>query len=180
LTRNKNNFGTAAQEIEQGLGSLFSALSDAIEDVASKLDDGNSGAVARDITLSTDKGPMRLSAAARFRVGGLPQGGSRTSPEPVNKKRATSGSDQPSPRTHMLSYDVFEDDNGWVLTADIPGVSAQELTFKPADKSLQIETSGKRLYVGKVDLNESFDFERIQSRLHNGVLTVHIPKGEVT
>lgn len=166
----------AAQEIDIGLNGLLGALGDAIGEMVTKLEDGHSGALSRDHVFETEKGPIRAHAGVRLRMGGLDAGsGSHPAPKPVNPNR--SSPNQPvSPKPKTLEYDVFEEKNGWIFAADLPGVSAEELQLTHEGSLLELKTTGARLFTASVDLECEFDFEQIETRLQNGVLTLTIPK----
>lgn len=172
----------AAQDIDLGLNTLFGALGDAIGDMVSKLEDGKSGAVTRDHVIDTDKGPVRAQAGIRVQMGGL--GAARTdgpaaTAKPINPNRNTSQPQRP-PRARALEYDIFEEQDAWIFTADMPGVGRDALRLDRDGTHLDLKTTGSRLFEARVDLGKPFDFDRIETRLHNGVLTLLIPKAEAT
>ena len=178
----KKKMKQAAQDIDVGLNSLFGALGDAIGDMVSRLEEGNSGAVTRDHVIETDKGPMRAHAGIRVQMGGLGAArstGDTVQAKPVNPSRPKPAR-TPAATAKPLEYDVFEDQNAWIFTADLPGVARDDLSLAAAGTHLDVTTSGTRLFEARVDLGKPFDLEGIDTQLHNGVLTLNIPKVEAT
>jgi HSP20 family protein len=90
--------------------------------------------------------------------------------------------------------DVFEDDNGITLLADLPGVTRDNLQLRVDGDSLQIEavasTAGPRnmelvygeaqvpAYRRRFTLSRELDTARIEAQLKDGVLRLVIPKAE--
>lgn len=174
MKKKSKSFQDAASEIDAGLGGLFGALSDAIGEMAARLEAGSSGAVERDMTFDTEKGPVRAQAGVRLRMGGLDTGSSTQTPRPVNPDRAKPAPAKPAARA--LAYDLFEDEDIWILTADMPGVSRKDVKFEASGTVLNIRTTGARVYEGAADLEDRFDVDAIEATLRNGVLTLRIPK----
>lgn len=178
MSENKKSFQTAAKQIDEGLGGLFGALNEALGEMVARLEDGTSGAVERDLTFDTEKGPVRAQAGVRLRMGGMDVNTATSAPKPVNPGRTKPKAPDPVPRT--LSYDIFEDEDAWVLTADLPGVSRKDVQLTAEKTRLQIKTNGARQYAGSVDLETTFDVESITPTLRNGILTLRIPKGDAS
>ena len=90
--------------------------------------------------------------------------------------------------------DIFEDDTGFTLMADLPGVSRERLTVHVDGDSLVIEGAAEApaggevfgvygeilnpLYRRSFTLSRELDPARIEARLDNGVLRLSIPKAE--
>lgn len=90
------------------------------------------------------------------------------------------------------AVDVFEDNRGITLYADLPGVPREKLDVRVQDGSLSIEAeaviptpSGLRLQHGEVrhphfwrvfTLSPDFDASRIDAQLRDGVLKLSIPR----
>lgn len=95
--------------------------------------------------------------------------------------------------TYNPRVDIWENDAELVLYGDLPGVSAQNLEIRFEDRELTIhghveprETEEAYLYneYGVGDfyrtfaINEAIDTDKITAEVHNGVLTLHLPKTE--
>lgn len=90
--------------------------------------------------------------------------------------------------------DVFEDESGITLLADLPGVPRDGLTVRVDGDSLQIEgtapTAGPQdmelvygeaqvpSYRRRFTLSRELDTSRIEAQLKDGVLRLSIPKAE--
>lgn len=180
----KKKVQQAAQDIDLGLNGLFGALGDAIGGIVSKLEEGNSGAVVRDHVFGTEKGPVRAHAGVRVQMGGLDVGGTdRTkNPKPINPGRAKpcKHTSSEKPPAKDLEYDLFEDNDAWIFTSDLPGVARKEVSLKQDGRILQLITTGPRHFQARVELDKEFDLDGIETHLRNGVLTLSIPKAGTT
>jgi HSP20 family protein len=94
--------------------------------------------------------------------------------------------------TIMPPVDIFEDDGGFTVIADLPGVSKERLGVRVSGDTLLIEgtasapvTGDMELLYGEIQnpqyrrsftLSRELDPEKIEAKLSNGVLTLHIPK----
>jgi len=81
--------------------------------------------------------------------------------------------------------DVYENDKELLLIADLPAVSADSLTVEMNHPDLKIEgqTPGndkypKRVYSRTFRLDSTLDVGKVEARLSDGVLKVHLPKSE--
>ena len=96
--------------------------------------------------------------------------------------------------TVMPPVDIFEDESGFTVIADMPGVSKEQLNVRVTGDSLLIEGTATVPDIGNMDLlygevhtpqyRRSFTLSReldpgkIEAKLANGVLRLRIPKGE--
>lgn len=100
-----------------------------------------------------------------------------------------------SPQPYVVPpVDVFEDESGITLLADLPGVSREGLSVRVDGDSLQIEgmattagPQGMELLYGEAQvpsyrrrftLSRELDTSRIEAQLKDGVLRLTIPKAE--
>jgi HSP20 family molecular chaperone IbpA len=100
-----------------------------------------------------------------------------------------------SPQPHVVPpVDVYEDDHGITLLADLPGVPREGLNVRVDGDSLQIEgTAGTGgadnlelvwgearvpVYRRRFTLSRELDTSRIDAQLKDGVLRLSIPKAE--
>jgi HSP20 family protein len=96
--------------------------------------------------------------------------------------------------TIVPAVDVFEDQTGITVVADLPGVSKDRLDVKVQDGNLVIEAEasvptpdGLRLlhaeipapsYFRAFTLSPDFDTSKIEANLQDGVLKLRIPRSE--
>lgn len=115
---------------------------------------------------------------------------------PTNRENAEAATARPASDTPALTppVDVFEDENGITLLADLPGVSKENLNIRVEGEQLAIEGTvslgeSARLeavyaevrvaqYRRTFALSGDLDTERIDAKMKNGVLTLRIPKAE--
>jgi HSP20 family protein len=90
--------------------------------------------------------------------------------------------------------DIFEDESGFTLIADMPGVAKEQLVVRVTGDNLLIEgaasaaaTGDMELVYGEIQspqyrrsftLSRELDPGKIEARLANGVLNLRIPKAE--
>lgn len=96
--------------------------------------------------------------------------------------------------TVVPAVDIFEDQTGFTVVADLPGVSKDRLDVKVQDGNLVMEAEaslptpeGLRLrhaeiqapgYFRAFTLGPDFDTTKIEANLQDGVLTLRIPRSE--
>lgn len=109
-----------------------------------------------------------------------------------NKELATTAPEQEQQRAVLPAVDVFEDESGITLLADMPGVSKDSLELKMEGETLLIEGSVQTpmsdgleavyaevripRYRRSFTLSRELDTTRIDANLKNGVLTLRMPK----
>jgi HSP20 family protein len=108
---------------------------------------------------------------------------------------ATERTGNGAPAPHVIPpVDVFEDESGITLLADLPGVSRERLGVRVDGDSLQIEgtvdVAGPKdmeivygeaqvpAYRRDFTLSRELDASRIEAQLKDGVLRLTIPKAE--
>jgi HSP20 family molecular chaperone IbpA len=108
-------------------------------------------------------------------------------------KSVTRSTPEQEPQRAVLpAVDVFEDAAGITLLADMPGVSREQLELKVEGDALLIEGGVQALlpegleavyaevrvprYRRSFTLSRELDTARIEAKLKDGVLTLHIPK----
>ncbi len=95
--------------------------------------------------------------------------------------------------TYSPRFDIWENDDELVLFGDLPGVDPEDLEVQFEDQILTIRGKVKprheevQFLYGEYGLgdfyrtfsvNEAIDPDKIGAELHNGVLTIHLPKSE--
>lgn len=99
-----------------------------------------------------------------------------------------------SSTTLLPPVDIYEDDSGFTVMADMPGVSKEQLVVRVTGDNLLIEgsasvpaTANMELVYGEVQspqyrrsftLSRELDPGKIEAKLSNGVLRLRIPKAE--
>ena len=78
------------------------------------------------------------------------------------------------------AVDIYENNDGLTLRADLPGVSRDQLNLGVEQGVLTIEgkTAGSNGYYRRFQLPEHLDLEHIKAELKHGVLTLTLPKAE--
>ncbi len=97
------------------------------------------------------------------------------------------------PTVSSLSCDIADEGDRFVVSADMPGVSKEEVKLDVSDSTIEIsaehkerEEEKKKNYVRKerkylsyhrtLSLPEKVDSSKAKARLNNGILTIEIPK----
>ncbi|KAB1186745.1 MULTISPECIES: Hsp20/alpha crystallin family protein [Haloferax] len=103
----------------------------------------------------------------------------------------------PTPRMHDMAVDISDYDDKLVLSADLPGYEKEDISLSIANRTLTIdakrevtEERGEGEYLRRerrqqsarrtLRLPEMVDEENASASYHNGVLTVELPKMDVT
>ena len=165
----KKPFRKASEAIDLNLNGLLGKLGEVLSEAVNRLDQAQTGDAAQNF--ETPKGPARASASLRVRVGGLDQVRANVAPKPVNPSRKSAAEVRPKD----LTYDLFEDADVWILTAELPGVDMADLSLVQDNGVLILRTTGARAYQARIPMPCTTD--QITPNLHNGILTLHFPKG---
>ena len=111
-----------------------------------------------------------------------------------NGRRCANGNDAAVEHKWTPAIDIREDDNGYVLSADLPGVQRDDvditmdrdlLTIRGKRVATESRENGKLLrneringaFCRQVRLPETVDRDDISAKYENGVLEVMLPKG---
>ena len=102
--------------------------------------------------------------------------------------------EEPQLKTVLPAVDIFEDEHGITILADMPGVQKEGLSLQLEGDVLSIEGKisldlpqklvplysefGGERYARSFTLSRELDSARIDAKLNEGVLTVLIPKAE--
>ena len=157
------------RDIDQGLGDLFGALTDAIGEMVTRIEAGDSGKVTRHEVFDTGRGPIRAQAGVTLRMGGVAGTEEADTYKPVKR---TNPSRQSQHRS--VPYEVIEEKKYWVLTAEVPGITENDLDLSQKGTTLLLRTTGTRQYAVDVDLENEFNMNDVAHDLRNGILTVQI------
>lgn len=73
---------------------------------------------------------------------------------------------------------VAQDEKGWTLTLDLPGIAREELAIDVEGSVVRLETQeqAKRPFKAAYELPEEIDAEASVAKLENGVLTLTLTK----
>lgn len=90
--------------------------------------------------------------------------------------------------------DIYEKEDGLVLLMDMPGVDEKNVEVKLeegvlsvlgrvepedcGDRRLVVQEYGVGDYMRSFTVNEAINTQKIEAELHNGVLTIFLPKAE--
>jgi HSP20 family protein len=81
--------------------------------------------------------------------------------------------------------DIYENDKELLLVADLPNVSADSLSVEVNHPDLKIEgrtpsdeRNPERVYSRTFRLDSTLDVSKVDAKLSDGVLKVHLPKSE--
>jgi HSP20 family molecular chaperone IbpA len=110
----------------------------------------------------------------------------------MNDKTRVATQEQAAQRAVLPAVDVYEDEGGITLLADMPGVPREQLELKVEGDALSIEGGVRQLtpdgleavyaevrvprYRRTFTLSRELDSSRIDASLKDGVLTLRIPK----
>ena len=100
-------------------------------------------------------------------------------------------SSEPQATAHSLPVDVREEDDAFVLSAFVPGLTAEELNIQILDDTLSIEGEYKQdeaeyvlselpggAFRRTLRLASELDADKAEAKIENGVLTLRLPKAE--
>ena len=171
----KNRRRPGLEGLDVNLDKLLGSLGEALNAAVSRLDQAQTAGSEGQKTVETPFGPITTSAGMRVRVGGMaaPKSAPSTA-KPVNRDRPAPPPQ--TPKARPLAYDIFEDDEAWILTADMPGVSLEEILLTEEDATLVLVTTGGRVFEARIPLPCPCPLDRIERSLINGVLTLTFPK----
>lgn len=99
-----------------------------------------------------------------------------------------------APTTRKLALDIHEDENGYTLSAALPGVKAEDIHVKFHENYLHIEVEIPRVaqensksillerpygkFSRQIQLPEHINADAVEARYEQGVLTLVLPKAE--
>ncbi len=80
--------------------------------------------------------------------------------------------------TAASGLQVEQDDKGWTVTLDLPGVAKEDLAITIEGSIVRIETraEARRQYQAAYELPQDLDAQASGARLENGVLTLTLAK----
>lgn len=110
----------------------------------------------------------------------------------ANKNRETHSTISHYPRFRTPPVDIYEDDDGFLLQADMPGVKKEDLSVTVENGTLSLtgrrafdscgticfEEFGPLGYRRSFSLPQSIDTAKVTAKLQAGVLHLSLPKSE--
>jgi HSP20 family protein len=79
-------------------------------------------------------------------------------------------------RTAIPPLDVYENDNEFLLVADLPGVAQGAADVTLEHDRLVLKATGVRKFRREIVVPPSVEAEKVSAAMKAGVLTVHLPK----
>lgn len=170
----------AIEEIDLRLEGLLGKLGATLGDMLDGLERGESGEMRRIHDFQTARGPVRAETGVRIRMGlggessPSPTPQTRT-PRPASAARPSAvqpASPQEDDTPRPVAMEAYAADGRWVLTADLPGVTLDEVAVTLTDGTLSIQTTGRRRYAGMHPLPPEADPDDMANVLRNGILEI--------
>jgi HSP20 family protein len=168
----------ALNEIGKRLGALADEVKSALNGASEAT--GGTQSAERSFTVETPAGKLTGVAGYSVRVGGL--GGAKARGAAASGPSAAERAEVKRPRQPDVDgareplIDMYDESAELLVTVELPGVAAGEITVQIEDDVLLIATSGSRRYRSRVDLPCSVQAERMVHALRNGILEVRLPK----
>ncbi len=155
--------GGVAATLKSAFGAL-SNLADAVDEAAR---DGD--------------GRIKATSEVRVRVGGVPvaPGSSARSSASARADAGRDTAEAMGPVRDPL-VDVFDEDDAWVITAELPGVRDDQLSLHVTDAEVVFETLGPKRFRHVATLPDGVNAEGARHALRNGVLEIRFPKTGAT
>ena len=92
---------------------------------------------------------------------------------------------------NILRVDVREEDNEFIITTAVPGLSAEDLNIQVLDNVVRIEgeyatSDGEHLlrempegkFIRTLRLPSEIDADKVEAKIKNGILSLSLPKVE--
>ena len=174
----------ALTEIGRRLSGLGAQVKDAVQDAQANTS-GQPGAVngEKRFTINTPGGPVEGVSQMSFRVGSLtdrmPSSRGQTQTSPSGAAARAERTAKPAPNvdgTREPLVDCFDEGTALVVTAELPGVSADRVMVSIDGDSLLIEAQGSRPYRTRQVLSAAVDPSTLTYELRNGILEARIAK----
>lgn len=160
--------GAIGARLGEILGAVETTLKTAGE-TARRGEAGDDGETTRDFTIDSEKGPLKAKMSWRVRVGDLARSGGGASDDAGERAEVRREESAKPPREPLV--DVFVEDDHVLVTAELPGVSAKDVTLTRDGSTLVIETAGATRFRAAIDLPATVPADATPSKaLRNGIL----------
>jgi HSP20 family molecular chaperone IbpA len=175
----------ALSEITRRLGGLGSQIKDAVEQAQQAAAEnakhtGQGEAGEHHFSINTPNGPVSGVSQMSFRVGSLsdrmkPAAG-RNGPSAAARaeRPRKAGPEIDGAREPMV--DCFDEGATLLVTAELPGVGANDISVTLEANALLIETRGVRKYRARTVLPSPVDAATLVHELRNGILEARLSK----
>lgn len=110
---------------------------------------------------------------------------------PYNNRRTMARQMAPQNDVYKLRVDIREEDDAFVLTTAVPGLSADDLHIQVLENVIRIEgeyrtSDGEHLlrelpegkFIRTLRLPSDVDADKVDAKITNGILTLNLPKVE--
>jgi HSP20 family protein len=168
----------ALQEITKRLGELGSEVANAANRKA-----GEGAASERSFTIDTPNGPVSGMSRMSFRVGSLsdrmPRGGAAR-PQAARTAERTRKAAPDLDGTRPPLVDCFDEGDAVVITAELPGVTEDQIRVTVEAASVLIETTGSRRYRTEETLPYPVRAESLSTVLRHGILEIRLARQDAT
>lgn len=86
-------------------------------------------------------------------------------------------------RTYVPAYEVSEDENRYMISADLPGVKKEDIKIEMNENVITISGERKKsqqamAFKRTFSVPNTVDFEKIEARHEDGVLSIFLPKAQ--
>lgn len=185
----------AFEKMEQRLSHVMGALKGAfaqIVDLAQKAEQASDHTASRTASSgdpNASGGPI-VRSGLTVRVGGLSAPSAltgreraadraadraeRVKPDTPTPPPASPSPQMDTPREPMI--DVFNETKAYVVTVELPGVDANDLSVSITDEGLVLETTGGRSFRAVTPIPAGVNTHAISHALRNGILEIRLPK----
>jgi hypothetical protein len=144
----KSRLEGAASEIDLRLGDLLGQLGEALVQAAGNLDAGGSSEILREREFGPPGSPIRASAGVRIRTLGGAAASShvRRTDKPINTPQSATTSPEAAP-PRRVDATIFAENDHWSIVADMPGITASDVTLTVTDQIRITAQNGTRNYL---------------------------------
>jgi len=171
----KKRFRSGLEGADLNLDSLLGSLGQALNAAGVLLEQGQAAGSETTQSFETPLGPVKAATRVRVRLGGMAAGKTPATAKPINPGRAPTVAPR-TPDTTDIAYEIFEDDESWILVADMPGVAIEQVSLSKDGTSVVLKTQGPRAYRAQFAPPCSCPIDRIKVEMTNGILTLTFPK----
>lgn len=159
--------------VDLGLGGIFKGLTDMVGQLSNAVEGLNVEADEKtgefNIKGLGDEAKGVYGFSIRTATGG------KTKVEPFGNIRQTDQGPEVAEAREPL-VDVFDEDGEIVLTAELPGVSENQIEVSIEDDILSIQTTGDRKYAKEILLPVPVSLDDISRSFNNGIFEMRLKK----